>query len=534
MPDRPRFDPARMKPRPGRTPNLFGSAAPTPSTEPPMASASGSSSLPPSDSPPIALTPDKRLSVSQLAALIERSLRDAIPTGLKVVGEISQFRERTHWYFDLKDSEALISCVMFASAARRAGFTPEPGQQVVVTGRVDFYAKQGRTTFMVDRIEPVGVGALELAFKKLCDDLRALGYFDEERKRPLPVLPRRIGVITSRTGAALQDVLDTISRRCPSVQVALFDTRVQGEGAAAEVARTISHASLHHERLGLDALLVTRGGGSREDLWAFNERVVADAILHAQLPVVAAIGHETDVTIAELVADARAATPTQAAMRLAPDAAALLRQLDAHAARLRTHSVRQIKLESARLAELRAGLRSASRSAVSHAQSRLASAVNALERHRPVAVYAQREAELRRVGAMLAAAASARLRSVEIQPLSERLREALARRVLHATERVDTLSRALDLVGPAGVLGRGFSLTLDADGRAIRSASAIAPGQRITTRVSDGSFDSIVGAQDGQSLPPLPLRSRPTPTVRRRPQAAADSPGLFGPSSERP
>lgn len=531
-----------MKGRPAaRAPGLFAAQAgnsPTPGSSSPI-EASGSINSPPgSGETPIGVSlPDRRLTVSQLAAIIERALRDALPTGLKVVGEISQFRERTHWYFDLKDADALVSCVMFASAARKAGFTPEPGQQVLVTGRVDFYAKQGRTTFMVDRIEPIGIGALELAFKRLCDELRGLGYFADERKRALPMLPRRVGVVTSRTGAALQDVLDTLSRRCPAIEVAILDTRVQGDGAAAEIARTIRTASQRHGALGLDVLLVTRGGGSREDLWCFNERVVADAILNAEIPVVAAIGHETDTTIAELVADVRGATPTQAAMRIAPDAAALLRQLDAHAARLRTHSVRQIKLDSSRLAELRAGLKSASRSALSHAHARWSSALTALERHRPVAVYAQREANLRRAASMLAASATGRVRRIDLASIESRLQSAMQHRLSRAHEQSATLERGLELVGPVSVMTRGYSVTLNAQGRTVRSVSDVSAGERITTRVIDGGFDSVVRSDTADhpasrptAQPPVPehLRLAAQARRRRRNRASDDSgPGLF-------
>lgn len=547
MSERSRFDPGRMKGRPAaRTPGLFGAASATGSRDGTAPMGSGGSgvgdSQPPASTtaPSVTLGPERRLTVSQLAAIIERALRDALPTGLKVVGEISQFRERTHWYFDLKDADALVSCVMFASAARKAGFMPEPGQQVLVTGRVDFYAKQGRTTFMVDRIEPIGVGALELAFKRLCDELRGLGYFDDERKRPLPMLPRRVGVVTSRTGAALQDVLDTLSRRCPAIEVAILDTRVQGDGAAAEIARTIRAAGRAHRTLGLDVLLVTRGGGSREDLWCFNERVVADAILHAEIPVVAAIGHETDTTIAELVADVRGATPTQAAMRIAPDSAALLRQLDAHAARLRTHAVRQIKLDASRLAELRAGLKSASRSALSHAHARWSGAVNALERHRPVAVYAQREANLRRVAGLLASTAAARVRQIDLASVEARLQEAMRRRLARSDERTATLERGLELVGPVSVMSRGYSVTLNAQGKAVRSVADVSTGDTIITRVIDGGFASVVGEQaagrgsTGQAVPALPAvapehvrLAAQARRARRRADRDDSGPGLF-------
>ncbi|MHC4142614.1 MAG: exodeoxyribonuclease VII large subunit, partial [Planctomycetota bacterium] len=204
------------------------------------------------------------------------------------------------------------------STARSFGFEPEDGTEVIATGHLSHYGPQGRTQLYVDRLEPVGAGALEIRFRALCKELRGLGYFDQDRKKPLPALPRRIAVITSATGAALQDVIATASNRLPAVGFVLIDVRVQGEGAAEQVAAAMRMADDRRFELGIDAILVTRGGGSAEDLWAFNERIVADAAYACELPLVAAIGHESDTTVIELVADVRAATPTQAVVRLVP------------------------------------------------------------------------------------------------------------------------------------------------------------------------------------------------------------------------
>ncbi len=293
--------------------------------------------------------------VGELCRMIGGALRKGLPARVRVVGEVSGCRERTHWYFDLKDEEAVISCVMFAPQARRGGTGAllENGRQVVVTGRVDFFDKQGRTQVYAEAVEPVGEGPLEAKFRALVAELRGLGWFDPARKRALPTFPRRIAVVTSRTGAALQDVLVMAGRRCAAVEIAVVDARVQGDGAAGEVSRAIAWLSREHERLGIDAVLVTRGGGSMEDLWAFNERVVAEAILKCAVPVVAAIGHETDVTIAELVADERCATPTQAAMRLTPDRAALAEQIAQWRTRARLTVMRRVEQEERRVAAAR-------------------------------------------------------------------------------------------------------------------------------------------------------------------------------------
>src|SRR5690606_26173107 len=219
------------------------------------------------------------------------------------------FSDRAHWFFSLKDERATIRCVCFASSARQVECPVRDGMQVVCTGRVDFYDAQGHVQLYVDRIEPVGQGALELRLRQLMEELRELGYFDEAAKKPLPVLPRRVAVVTSRSAAALQDVIDTARRRWAGCRLYLYDVRVQGAAAAPEIARAIDALGRQHKRLRLDAIIVSRGGGSIEDLWAFNERIVAEAIHRCPLPIVAAIGHETDTTVAELVADLRCSTP---------------------------------------------------------------------------------------------------------------------------------------------------------------------------------------------------------------------------------
>ncbi len=465
-----------------------------------------------------------RLTVSQLAALIDRALRDGVPPGLKVVGEVGQFRERTHWYFDLKDADAVVSCVMWASAARRAGFVPRTGMQVVVTGRVEHYAKQGRTTFLAERIEPVGEGALDAELRRLVEELRGLGWLDEARKRPLPALPRKVAVVTSRTGAALQDVLDTLRRRFPALDVGLVDVRVQGDGAAAEIAAAVWAVGAAHERLGVDVVLVTRGGGSREDLWAFNDRAVAEAIVRCPVPVVAAIGHETDTTLAELVADVRAATPTQAAMRIAPDAGALRRQLSSHASRLAYLAARAVRSRADELANLSRHMRSGARAVVQARRTRLERASARLERHRPASLHARREAAVESLAARLRAAAAAIVHDRRAEEAARRLSAAMRARLARAREAVTGAARSLDLVAPDAVLRRGYSMTLGPDGRVVRSTGDVKAGDTVHTRLADGSFASVVQGGPGAHAPVPSVRRAARPARRNGPE----QPGLFG------
>ncbi|MGD9688546.1 MAG: exodeoxyribonuclease VII large subunit [Phycisphaerales bacterium] len=469
--------------------------------------------------------------VSQLAAAVDEALRAGLPRPVRVIGEVSSFTDRTHWYFTLKDAGAVVSCVMFQSAAKRSAFTPAPGQEIVVSGHVEYYAPQGRLTLRVERVEPVGAGALELAYRKLCEELRSLGWFAQERKRPVPTMPRRIGVITSRTGAALQDVLDTARRRAPFVEIGLVDTLVQGPGAAPAIARAISWVSAHAERLGIDTLIVTRGGGSIEDLWAFNDREVAAAIVRCSIPVAAAIGHETDTTIAELVADLRCATPTQAAMRCTPDASALREQVVAGRSRLG--------------AALRSGARRAAGDLESSAKH-LARALPAraarsgrllerlaarLEAHRPSTVYERRRAALHAAAGNLRRAMLRRIESSDTSRTRERLGRAAGEFARRTRERLEAVARELELVGPAGVIARGYSLTLGPDGTPLRSASSVRAGDVLTTRLADGSIDSVVREGRGAPVPGLdrPPQTRPPRRSRSDKSGAPDGPGLFGP-----
>lgn len=498
----------------------------------------------------LGLSAERPMSVAELAARIDSTLRQGLPDAVWVVGEVSGFRDRTHWYLDIKDANAVVSVVMFQSAARKAGFIPENGQQVAVRGRVEWYAKGGKLSLLAEKMQPVGAGALELAYKALCEELRGLGYFAQERKRPLPTFPRRIAVITSRSGAALQDVLVTMQRRCPAVGVLLIDARMQGATSAPEVAEAISYVSLHAERLGVDAVLVTRGGGSMEDLWAFNERVVADAILACSIPIVAAIGHETDTTIAELVADERCATPTQAAMRLTPDSAALLRQVESVRSRISALVQQAIRYDRQRLAGLirtslftnpqgiivrqRASVEKCARSLPRAVRVSLAARHHLLEQLarkieplRPGSGQARALARIERLETLLHSAVRGRLRCIDLSHPQRALSRALVTRLDKSRSAMEALARELHAVSPQRVLERGYSVTLAADGSAVRSVATLKQGDIIRTRLADGSVASVIGSEAAVAVPPLPPISPPPPRRSRR-KPDEGGPSLFG------
>lgn len=274
---------------------------------------------------------DRNLTVREVNELISGAIARHLPATLHVVGEISDYSRPAsgHIYMTLKDAESELRCVMWRSAAASLKFPLQEGLRVVATGGIEVYSPRGSYQLIARRIEPVGAGAAELALRQLKEKLSREGLFDGGRKRPLPLVPERVGVVTSATGAAFQDIVRTISRRYPALTVDLFPARVQGDGAAAEIVAAIALAQRWAEHgEGLDVLIVGRGGGSSEDLSAFNNEAVARAIAASRVPVISAVGHEIDVTIADLVADVRAATPTAAAEMVSPDQFALRERVD--------------------------------------------------------------------------------------------------------------------------------------------------------------------------------------------------------------
>ena len=394
----------------------------------------------------------RTLTVSELARRIAGIFDDHFSAGIWVEGEISDAKvyPSGHLWFDLKDAGASIKSVMWAADVKRLKFQPEHGLAVVCFGKVDFYAARGEIKFIVRSIEPTGIGALQLAFQQLTEKLQTEGLFSEERKRPLPVFPERIGLVTSPRGAAIDDMLKVLDGR---LEATLFPTRVQGDGAPEAIAHGIRALN---ERGDLDLLIVGRGGGSLEDLWAFNEEQVARAIFHSKLPVISAVGHEKDVTIADLVADVRAATPTKAAEIVIFQRAGCLDRLAAaleNAALTQPEEwLEQLKEELGRLhGDLLAGS--------------------------PQAVILQQAERLRRLHLSLEAG--------------------MARSLEQIASRFTGLTGRLNALSPLAVLERGYSITFDSDGKIIKKAEAVQPGDRIQTRLHQGRIQSRVENVEG-------------------------------------
>ena len=272
---------------------------------------------------------NKVYSVSEFNSLIKNILGDNLPGRLTIRGEITDMKphQSGHCYFSLKDEVSQVPCVMWKSRFNKVEFEPKNGLAVFASGFVDVYVPRGRYQFMVGKLEPAGVGMLQLAFEQMVKRLEAQGFFADEHKKPLPPYPQRIGILTSESGAAIQDIKDSIRNRWPCAKLFLYPVPVQGEGAAEKIAAGLKNVNERNKELKLDIVIVGRGGGALEDLWAFNEEVVARAIFESRIPVISAVGHEVDTTIADLVADARASTPTKAGITAVPDVREVLSRL---------------------------------------------------------------------------------------------------------------------------------------------------------------------------------------------------------------
>jgi exodeoxyribonuclease VII large subunit len=416
------------------------------------------------------------LTVSEATRNIKRLLETEFST-LCVAGEISNSSraQSGHIYLSLKDDAATLSAVVWRSTALRLRFDPRDGMSVIAIGRISVYEPQGRYQLVVDKLLPQGVGALELAFQQLKEKLFSKGYFDPKRKRPLPKVPRRIAVVTSPSGAAIRDILETLGPRWPAVEVVVVPVRVQGAGAADEIAAAIGQVNdLHRSgKLAFDLALVGRGGGSLEDLWAFNEEVVADAIYRSIVPIVSGVGHETDLSIADLVADVRALTPTDAAVRSVPDRLEWLRAAQSVGDRLRGGLLRRVELARDRLKQLR--LRRPFRlpfDLILDRSRRLDELAERLKRRKPLA----------------------RLREYDdrLTTLRDRLHRAARFAVARGEEAVASVAGRLQALSPLNVLSRGYSLTSTLGGEILHASDGVRPGDRVQTRLGRGRFVSRV------------------------------------------
>ena len=461
------------------------------------------------------------LTVPALLARIRGAMNDAFPQPVCVVGELSNVKLHAsgHLYFRLKDASAAIDAVMFRAAAMRLKFQPTDGMEVVVEARVDLYEVRGQLQLYVEQMTPKGAGALELAFRQLVEKLRAEGLFEPAAKKPIPRFPRAIGVVSSPTGAAIRDIRRTLARRWPGVAVYLAPTLVQGEGAAEQIAQAIRLLDASAERYQIDTILLARGGGSIEDLWAFNEEVVARAIFAARTPIISGVGHEVDVTIADYVADVRAATPTAAAELAVPSAAELrghLLQLGRRLSNLLADDVRghraamesllrsaafrdpaaRLRTHAQWLDELSHRLRAAVRQTLAGDRQALAPAANKLAALHPARLAEQARGRVNQALNRLRWVLGGRSKRAgdALAAAEGRLRAAHPRhRLALAVQRVEAAGRQLEALSYRNVLRRGFSVTRSAEGLILRSVQDVREGQLVETELADGTMTSTVG-----------------------------------------
>lgn len=436
------------------------------------------------------------LTVSQLNRQA-RSLLESHFDFVWVEGEISNFASPSsgHWYFSLKDGGAQVRCAMFRGRNQRLRFRPGNGDHIRLRCRVSLYEGRGEFQLIVEHMEPAGLGALQAAFEKLKADLLAEGLFDQERKQPLPDSVAHIGVVTSPTGAAIHDILTVLERRCPAIEVSILPVAVQGEQAAGEIVAAIERANRLQAQgqIQLDALIVGRGGGSLENLWAFNEERVARAIAASALPIVSAVGHEVDFSIADMAADQRAATPSAAAELLSPDQREqrqLLRKMEmdllrlirrkigdastrlAHLRARLKHPGALLREQSQRLDDLEQRLIRAQRRVIEQRSAALTLLESRLQAQSPVPRIGQYRQDLHQVQRRMEAAMQARLRSQR-------------QRLAHLTQMLDSLS-------PLNTLARGYAIITDNTGKVVSEATQVSRGQALQARLSSGQLKLTV------------------------------------------
>ncbi|EJH2590579.1 exodeoxyribonuclease VII large subunit [Vibrio parahaemolyticus] len=411
-----------------------------------------------------------------------------------LVGEISNFSAPVsgHWYLTLKDSRAQVKCAMFRGNNRRVTFKPANGNQVLVKARLSLYEPRGDYQLIIESMQPEGDGRLQQEFEELKMKLAAEGLFAQTNKLPLPEHPKRVGVITSKTGAALYDILDVLKRRDPSLPVVIYPTMVQGDDAAIQIAQAIGRANSRNE---CDVLIVGRGGGSLEDLWCFNNEILARTIAASQIPIISAVGHEVDITIADFVADVRAPTPSAAAELVSRDnshkdqslvakqhklASAMryyLAQQKQQSVQLlhrleRQHPSYQLQRQSQQLDELDMRLRRAMQRFIDTRQQAVERKHHRLQLNSPVKHLAQQKSRLERV--------------------EHKLMDAMDRKLLTMRHQLAIAAEKLDTVSPLATLKRGYSITQTDQGKVVRSADDVKTGDLLVTRLANGEIHSTV------------------------------------------
>jgi len=406
--------------------------------------------------------------VSQINSLIKGILDNNLPGRLTITGEITDWRlhHSGHCYFSLKDENSTLPCVMWKSSFARVKFQPENGLAVLATGSIDVYVPHGRYQFIIDKLIPAGVGALQLAFEQMVKKLQAQGLFDEVHKQPIPEYPERIAILTSESGAAIEDIKDSIWNRWPCVKLFLYPVPVQGEGAAEEIAEAVRDINRRNKELKLDILIVGRGGGSLEDLWAFNEEVLARAIYDSKIPIISAVGHEIDTTVADLVADARASTPTKAGVVAVPDMHKVLSDLENYQSSLYNNVTLCLNYRQQQLDESAGNIIDAIKQFLTDRRERLYRSFEQLTKIEPHRLLGKMRDDLHSLQNKVSAA---------IQAI-------INRRRMQLTAQANLLTG----LNPKSVLKRGYSITTNKQtGRLVRKPNDVQLGDLLVTELAE-------------------------------------------------
>lgn len=438
------------------------------------------------------------LSVSSLNKMAKSLLEGNFPAVL-IEGEISNLATPAsgHWYLTLKDNKSQLRCAMFVNRNRFVRFKPQNGNQILVRGKLSIYEGRGDYQLIVDSMEETGDGALRRAFEELKSKLQKEGLFDEYRKQEVFNHYEHIGVVSSATGAAIQDILSVFERRFPATKITLFPVAVQGDDAPREITRAIDLANQHAKKLSIQALIVGRGGGSLEDLQAFNTESVARAIYASELPITSAVGHEIDFTIADFVADLRAPTPSAAAEQMSPDQDEYYSSFNSYKAELTRKLTATISQSQQRLAWLAKQLKRPDRRLQEHAQN-----LDRLENQLTVAIRNKLNLQKGNIKRLKQAISShspkskMKLHSVQLTQVHRDLRQSMGNKIATAQSHIAQLSRSLSAVSPLNTLARGYSITFDENNNIIQSASKVSIGSKLQTHLREGTLTSIVDAVD--------------------------------------
>ena len=413
----------------------------------------------------------KIYTVSQVNSIIKEVLENNLPSRLTITGEITNWSiaRSGHAYFDLKDENALLPCVCWRSSLGKIKFEPKNGLAVIAKGHIELYSPHGKYQFYADSMQPAGIGALQLAFEQMVKSLREQGLFDDAHKKPLPQYPQRIGILTSESGAAVHDITDSIHNRWPPAKLFLYPVPVQGEGAAEQIAAAIRDVNRRSRQLKLDVLIVGRGGGSLEDLWAFNEECLAKAIFDSKIPIISAVGHEIDTTIADLVADARASTPTKAGVVAVPDMHDVLENMDNLEKRLGAHLKFLLHSAEQQSDELCFRLQSSVKHLLADTRNIMyviAEQIRKIEPHRLVAG-----------------------KSLDLNNLQNQAKAAVKAIINNSKIQLTARTNRLAALNPKSILQRGYSITINKKtGSLVRHLEDVRIGELLNTELADEKY----------------------------------------------